>query len=221
MIGKENETQERGLTIMINGYYYGTPMLNYVNDVLVLGIAAVAAAVLGVVLFFTFFRKKNEGKFTGWKGKLYHFMNFNRFYAEDILRFVYIVAACVATVVGIVTIILGSFLVGITELIGLNLLLRIGFELIMMFIILCRKTVSMDRKLDRISKYYDDGYEADCMTQDTPSEWDEEASGADCASCDPDTADCAGCAGEDLYNEIQEAMQKETLQDEKEQGESE
>ena len=145
---------------MINGYYYsyGTPMMNYVNSALVTGIAAAVAAVLGIVLFCTFFRKSNEGRFFGFKEKLYNLMTFNRFYAEDVLKFLYIVLTCAVTAAGIAQIVLGSFVAGATILIGANLAMRLSFELVMMFIMLCRKTVSMDRKLGRIADYYDDGY---------------------------------------------------------------
>ena len=179
-----------GSKMMINGYYYGTPMMHYVNHALILGIAVFVALVFGVVLFFTFFRKKNEGKYTGFRRKLYHFMNFNRFYAEDILRFVYIVSTCVVTIVGIVTIVLGSFLVGAMELIVINLILRVCFELLMMFIILCRKTVSMDRKLDRIANYYD-GYEANWSDNcRTDADCDEADSVVGCDGV------CQGCSVE-------------------------
>lgn len=181
---------------MINGYYYyETPMMNYVNHALVLGIVVLVSLIVGVILFFTFFRKKNERKFTGVKGKIYHFMNFNRFYAEDILRFVYIVATCVVTAVGIATIVLGSFLVGIAELIGINLALRVAFELVMMFIILCRKTVSLDRKLDRIANYYDDGYEADCCSDEACDSCDSECDSCDlaCGSCEDNCEDDSAC----------------------------
>ena len=112
--------------------------MNYVNHGMILGIAAAVSVLLGILLFFTFFRKKNEGKYTGVKGKLYQLMNFNRFYAEEILRFLYIVGTCCATVCGVVSIILGSFLMGICQLILLNVVLRIIFELLMMFIMLCQ-----------------------------------------------------------------------------------
>ena len=123
---KSKITAERGnYMTMTYGYYYGTPMMTYINYGVVLGIAVFAALILGVVLFFAFFRRKNEGKFHGWKGKLYHFMNFNRFYAEDILRFIYIVCTSLFTIVGIVTIILGAFITGILELVVANVILRI------------------------------------------------------------------------------------------------
>jgi len=177
---------------MMNGYYYSTPIITYVNYTIVLGIAAALAAVLGVILFFTFFRKKNEDRFTGMKGRIYDFMNLHRFYAEDILRFVYIVATCVVTVIGIVTIILGSFIMGIVELVVINLVLRVGFELVMMFILLCRKTVSMDRKLSRITDYCDAGSEEFCI--------------GDCGSC---SEDCEGMEFFDGFDEFDEEADDE------------
>ena len=143
-------------------YYYNTPIMSYVNYALILGIAVFAAIILGVVLFFTFFNRKHEGKYKGWKERFYNFMNFNRFYAEEILRFLYIVGTCLVTIVGIVTIILGAFMTGILELVVANIALRIIFELLMMFIILCRKTVSVDKKMDRITAFYEDDFDAYC-----------------------------------------------------------
>ena len=145
-------------------YYYSTPIMSYVNYALVLGVAVFAAIILGVVLFFTFFNKKHEGKYKGWKEKFYNFMNFNRFHAEDMLRFLYIVGTCLFTIVGIVTIVLGSFVTGIMELVVANIILRIAFELLMMFIILCRKTVSIDKKMDRIAAFYEDDFDTYCQS---------------------------------------------------------
>ena len=66
----------------------------------------------------------------------------------------------------------------------------------MMFIMLCRKTVSMDRKLGRIAEYYDDGYgeAGGCGEREmTREEWeamdpfesedDYDDCGGDCGSC--------------------------------------
>lgn len=184
---------------MINGYYYSTPMMNFLNGQLVIAVAAILAAVAGLVLFFTFFRKKNEGKYTGFRGRLYNLMNFNRFYAEEILRLVYIVLTCVVTVTGIITVILGSFLLGLAELVLLNLLLRVVFELLMMFIILCRKTVSVDRHLAGIEKYYDDGYDAfaeESEEGNAESEFGQTAESGGCSgACESCGADCGTDTG--------------------------
>ena len=162
--------------------YYNSPLLNYTNVFAVLGVAVVLAAILGVVLFFTFLKKNNEGKFSGLKGKIYNALTFNRFYAENIIKFLYVVAACVMTVVGIVYIVLGTFISGICIVLIGNVVLRISVELILMFIILCRKTVSMDRRLSKIEAFYEDQYGED---------W------GDCSGCCDDCADadecCTGC----------------------------
>lgn len=189
-------------TDMIHEYYYQTP---YVNTQLIIGIAAIVAAALGAVLFFTFFKKKNEGKFRGAKGKLYNFMNLNRFYAEEILRFLYIFLTCIVTAAGIVTIITGSFLMGFMELVAGNIGLRVVFELLMMFIILCRKAVHIDKKLAAIEKYYDDGYDAYCAEEEeftevagTEGEVAEggKAAAADEAEKEDNTSACGGsCEG--------------------------
>ena len=202
---------------MINGYYYSysTPMMNYVDSAIATAIAASAAAILGVILYFTFFSKKNEGRFFGFKEKLYNLMTFNRFYAEDLIKFIYIVVTCAVTVAGIANIVLGSFVLGITLIIGANLALRISFELVMMFIMLCRKTVAMDRKLDRIANYYDDGYGGFGGEyggrEMTREEWEaanfgeedfDGGCGGECGSCGAE--DCGSMADEDIDNLIYE-----------------
>ncbi len=181
---------------MINGYYYSysTPMMNYLNSGLVIGITATVAAAIGVILYYTLFSKRNEDRFIGFKGKLYNLMTFNRFYAEDILKFLYIIFTCALTAAGIAAIVLGAFLSGITVLVAGNIGLRLVFELLMMFIMLCRKTVSMDRKLSRIANYYDDSYgEFGGEPELSREEWEadpfqgefgeEDACGGDCGSC--------------------------------------
>lgn len=195
---------------MSYGYYdyYTTPIVNYVNSYMIMTVAVVIAIVLGIVLFFTFLKKNNEGKFTGVKGKIYNALVFNRFYAENVIKFLYIVAACVVTVLGIVQIVLGSFVAGIITLTVGNILLRIGTELVLMFIIMCRKTVSMDRRLSRIEAFYEDqygddwecdgdlacdGYCDDCDEADECAAAAAEADGTsnECAECSAE--DCVGC----------------------------
>ena len=114
-------------------------------------IAILAAVILSIVLYFTFLNKKNERKYKGFTGKIYNFFNFNKFYAEEILKLVYIISAAVLTVVSIVGIFSTAFLASLLILILGNIALRVTYELIMMFIILCRKTVSVDKKLDKIA----------------------------------------------------------------------
>ena len=170
--------------------YYTTPVMSFVNNGLILAISALIAVIAGVVLCLTFLKKRNEGRYDGFRGKLYNALSFNRFYAENIIKFVYILAACAVTVMGIVLIFMGSFVAGIVMLIGVNLAMRVSVELILMFIILCKKTVSMDRRLSKIENFYVENYgddwgageESGCSCGD--EDYDDEGScGGDCGSC--------------------------------------
>jgi len=171
-------------------YYYGDYYTSYFDRAAAVGITVLLAAIAGVILYFTFFSKKNEGKFTGKKEAIYNFMNFNRFYVEDIMKLLYIVSACMVSAAGIVMIVMGSFLSGCLTFVVGNLGLRVSFELIMMFVIMCRKSVSMDKKLEGIAKYYDDGYDEYC--RESGSEEDETA---DMQSWEADLEEAMSCGG--------------------------
>ena len=141
--------------------YYGSPMSRFVNGTALLAAAAILAVIAGIVLFLTFLNKKHEGKYHGFWGKLYNFLNFNRFYAEGIVRFLYVITVCVLVLVGVAQMILGLlngfsavFWLGAGLLVLGNLAARICCELVMMFIILCRKTVSIDRRLSKMESVF-------------------------------------------------------------------
>lgn len=159
----------------------------YGGQVTFLVVAVLAAIILGVVLYFTFLSKKNEGKYKGVTEKIYNFFSFNKFYTEEIMKLLYIVMAAVLVVVGVVMLFTYSLVGGLLILVLGNILLRICYELIMMFIILCRKTVSVDKKLDKITDFYSDdfGYE------DFSAVEAEDSQACDnCGSCEEA---CVGC----------------------------
>ena len=163
---------------------------------IVYAVVAVIAVILGVVLFFTMLRKKNEKKYTGVKAKIYHFLNVNKFYTEDIIRLLYVVTVCVLTLLGLTQIVLGSFLSGILILVAGNVAARVSYECLLMFFILVRKTVAIDRKLTHIEKFYGDDFdEPDCIEPDCVDDEAEtegcEADAESCGSCD----DCCSCCG--------------------------
>ena len=66
----------------------------------------------------------------------------------------YIVTAVIITVMGIAAMFSVEFFSGLLTVVIGNVALRVAYELIMMFIILCKKTVSIDKKLDKIAKFY-------------------------------------------------------------------
>lgn len=144
---------------MIYDYYgyYETPATRLMNGGIFLIGAAILAVIVGVVLFVTFMSKKHEGKHQGFLEKVYNFLNFNRFYAENLVRLLYVIAVCVLVLVGIALMLLGLdahasaiFWMGAGLLVLGNLAARVCCELVMMFIILCRKMVSVDRRLSKM-----------------------------------------------------------------------
>ena len=179
-------------------YYYYNSLFN------ALPVAVLVAIILGVALHFTFLRKENENKFTGWKEVVYNFFNFNKFYTEEILKLVYVMLTAAFVVIGVFMLFV-DITTGLILLVLGNVVLRVSYELIMMFVILCRKTVSIDRKLDKVVAFYGDDFdegdcsgncgscEEECEDREEDSEFDLEeefSCGGVCGSCSVE-----GCGG--------------------------
>ena len=157
-------------------YYYYYDMLT------AMPIAVLVAIILGVAFYFTFLKKENEDKFTGWKKVVYDFFSFNKFYTEDIMKLVYVMLTAALVVIGVFMLFIDLTTALILLVLG-NVALRVSYELIMMFVILCRKTVSIDRKLDKVVAFYGDDFdEGDCSEE-------EFSCGGECGSCDADCGD--------------------------------
>ena len=181
------------------GYPYYTYNYNYsLGGATGIIIAILVSVILAIVLNFTFLSKKNEGKYTGFLGKVYNFLCFNKFYLEEILKLLYVVLATVTTVVGLFVIFSANFIAGLMMILFGNLGIRIVYELAMMFIILCRKTVAVDKKLDKISKFYGDDFD-DGMTnqaEESSAAEEETADTFDAEAFDGGGGACGGCGCE-------------------------
>ena len=169
------------------GYYYS-------SNLEAVGVAILVAMILAVVFYFTFLSKKNEGKFKGFAAKVYNFFNFNKFYVEDVLRLIYVVSVAFLLVVSLAVLFSASFIAGLLLLVLGNVALRIGYELIMMFIILCRKTVSVDKRLEKIGKFYSDDFDEGCCGcgiagEDAAGEADESSEADESGEADEASAD--------------------------------
>ena len=174
---------------MYSYYYYNSMMTAF-------PIAVLAAVILGVIIFFTFLRKENENKYRGWKKVVYDFFQFNKFYTEDIMKLLYLMLVAVVTVSGLFMLLM-NFVTGLLLLVIGNVALRVSYELVMMFVILCRKSVTIDRKLDKVVAFYGDDF-------------DDGGCGGKCGSCEEDcedredeevfefscSGDCGGCSVE-------------------------
>ena len=111
-------------------------------------ISAVIAVIGGIVLYFTFLSKKNEGKYTGFLGWMYDFLTFKKMVIENILKIIYLIAASFITLASF-AIISKSFLSFILVLVVGNLITRIMYELFLVVLIICRNTTDISKKLDK------------------------------------------------------------------------
>ena len=195
---------------MFYGYYdyFQQPQ---VQSTTYITVAAVIGGIIGLILALTLFRKSNEGKFKGGTKKLYNFMTLNKFYTEDIIKILNVLTFFVVTAVGIALLVHGKWETGIIILVGVNIAARIVYELILMYVIQVRKTISVDRrtaaierKLDKIQKFYEDEYEdfddGECSMCESCSEsscegcasFEENVEESSCEGCSESS--CEGCA---------------------------
>ena len=112
--------------------------------------AVILGALIGFVLYSVIFRGEKYKKEQDKKGKIYNYIAFNRFYGENIVRFLYLICASIITAIGIAELIGGSIIIGLGFIVLLNLFVRLAFELAEMFILLCKKTVLIEKRLERI-----------------------------------------------------------------------
>lgn len=190
------------------GYDYYDTIGGYTSSYapIVYVVVAILAVILGIVLFCTMLRKKNENKYTGSKAKIYHFLNVNKFYTEDIVRLLYVITVCVLTLVGLAQIVMGSFLTGILFLLVGNVAARISYECLLMFFVLVRKTVAIDKRLSNIESFYSDDFDDGVCVSPEECECEilgREACDSSCAEAEASgeaSADvcgvCEGCAAQ-------------------------
>lgn len=114
-------------------------------------IAGVIAVVGGLVAYFMFVAKPKDDSYDTFLNKLHDYLNFKKFFVEDLLKVLYTITAIFIT--------LGSFSLIGTNVAGFfgvlifgNLGARIAFELILMLITLVSNTSKINDKLDLITK---------------------------------------------------------------------
>lgn len=111
-------------------------------------IAAILAVIGGIVLYFTFLSKKNEGKFTGFLGWMYDFLTFKKMMIENLLKILYLIAALFITL-GSFGLISTSFLAFLMMLIFGNVAARVVYELLLVTLVICRNTTDINKKLSK------------------------------------------------------------------------
>lgn len=114
-------------------------------------IAFILAIVGGILVYFLFLSKKNEGKFKGFWGWTYDFLLFKKLFAENLLKVLYLIGAIFITLAsfGLIAV---NFLVFLLTLVVGNIVLRIVYEFLLIKLLICRNTTEINAKLSKEDK---------------------------------------------------------------------
>lgn len=114
-------------------------------------VMTVAGVIIGIIMsfvvFFAFMSKKNVNRFHGFFGWLYDYLQFKNFIIEGLLKFFYVLGACVCTTVGVFNILCLQMVLGFAVLIFGNLVLRIFYEFALMIVVICRNVSEINKKM--------------------------------------------------------------------------
>lgn len=137
---------------MYNSYGVSSTILDSSPKFVASGIWTIVSVILaiigGIVLYFKFLSKKNEGKFTGFLGWLYDFLTFKKMMIENVLKILYIIVALFVTLssFGLISI---SFLAFLLTLVIGNVLTRVIYELLLVKLVICKNTTEINKKLNK------------------------------------------------------------------------
>ena len=106
-------------------------------------IALVLAVVGGITLYFTLFNKNKEGKYKGIISIIYDLVQFKYFIIDDIYRILYLISTIAVTLLSFNFFGNWRFLI---FLIGGNIVLRISYEILILFIQLCHDVRNLNNK---------------------------------------------------------------------------
>lgn len=125
-------------------YYYRDMLYN--TDSAAVGLAFIVALVVSIIIYFTFLSKRNEGRFTGFTGWLYEVLSFGKLIIEALLKICYMFITIFISIISIVHM-KYSFIEGLLLLIVLNLLIRVGYECLLMIVMICKNIKEINSKL--------------------------------------------------------------------------
>lgn len=109
-------------------------------------VAFVLAIVGGILVYFLFLSKKNEGKFTGFMGWLYDFLSFKKMFIETLLKITYLILAIFITLSSF-ALISTNFIAFLLYLVLGNLTVRVIYEFSLILLVICRNTTDINKKL--------------------------------------------------------------------------
>lgn len=109
-------------------------------------VSFILAIVGGILVYFLFLSKKNEGKFTGFVAWLYDFLSFKKMFLEALLKITYLVVAIYITLSSF-ALIGTSFISFLVSLVLGNIMARVVYEFALILLVICRNTTEISKKL--------------------------------------------------------------------------
>lgn len=111
-------------------------------------LSIILAVVGGILIYFLFLNKKNEGKFTGFLGWLYDFLSFKKMFLEALLKITYLIVAIYITLFSFV-LIGDSFLGFLLTLVLGNVIARVVYEFSLVLLVICRNTTDIAKNTSK------------------------------------------------------------------------
>ena len=109
-------------------------------------VSIILAVIGGILIYFLFLSKKNEGKFNGFVGWLYDFLSFKKMFMEALLKITYLIVALYITLSSF-ALIGTSFIAFLAMLIIGNVVARLVYEFSLLLLVICRNTTEINKKL--------------------------------------------------------------------------
>ena len=130
--------------------YYSKNLLSSSNsmaDASVWMIVSIILAIVGgILIYFLFLSKKNEGKFNGFVGWLYDFLSFKKMFMEALLKITYLIVALYITLSSFALI--GTSFIGFLAMLIIgNVVARLVYEFSLLLLVICRNTTEINKKL--------------------------------------------------------------------------
>lgn len=111
-------------------------------------LSLILAIVGGILVYFLFLSKKNEGKFKGFLGWLYDFLSFKKMFLEALLKVTYLIVAIYITLSSF-ALIGESFLSFLLTIVLGNVLARVVYEFSLILLVICRNTTEIAKNTSK------------------------------------------------------------------------
>ena len=123
-------------------------MSNAVGSTVWIVLSLILAIVGGILVYFLFLSKKNEGKFKGFVGWLYEFLSFKKMFLEALLKITYLIVAIYITLSSF-ALIGTSFLSFLLTLVLGNVIARVIYEFSLILLVICRNTTEIAKNTSK------------------------------------------------------------------------